>query len=76
MAKKKKGRQGYRSPGPRSSGGMGGGNMMAQLQQMQEQMAATQQQLADETVEGAFIYGQAVKGTHAVTGSQLDGVSL
>jgi len=30
---------------------MGGGDMMAQIQQMQEQMALTQEQLAAETVE-------------------------
>ncbi len=30
---------------------MGGGDMMAQMQQMQEQMAVTQEQLAAETLE-------------------------
>ena len=52
MAKKRKARRGYRSPGTRSgAGAAGGGNMMAQIQQMQEQMAVTQEQLAEETVE-------------------------
>ena len=54
MAKKRKARRGYRSPGSRGSGGggsMGGGDMMAQMQQMQEQMAITQEQLAAETIE-------------------------
>jgi DNA-binding YbaB/EbfC family protein len=52
MAKKRKARRGYRSPGSRPGGGaMGGGDMMAQIQQMQEQMALTQEQLAAETVE-------------------------
>ena len=35
---------------PRSSGG-GGGNMMSQLQKLQEEMAKTQEKLGDETVE-------------------------
>ncbi len=30
---------------------MGGGDMMAQMQQMQAQMALTQEQLAEETIE-------------------------
>ena len=54
MAKKRKARRGYRSPGSRSGGGggsMGGGDMMAQMQQMQAQMAVTQEQLAAETIE-------------------------
>ncbi len=54
MAKKRKARRGYRSPGSRSGGGggsMGGGDMMAQMQQMQAQMALTQEQLAEETIE-------------------------
>lgn len=54
MAKKRKARRGYRSPGSRSGGSggaMGGGDMMAQMQQMQEQMAVTQEQLAAETIE-------------------------
>lgn len=37
-----------RSRGPRPP--MGGGNMMKQLQQMQKQLAATQEALAEETV--------------------------
>ena len=54
MAKKRKARRGYRSPGSRGGGGggsMGGGDMMAQMQQMQAQMAVTQEQLAAETIE-------------------------
>lgn len=52
MAKKKKAKRTYRSPGSRGGGGGGmGGDMMAQLQQMQEQMMAAQEALADETVE-------------------------
>ena len=56
MAKKRKARRGYRSPGSRSGGGGGGsmgggGDMMAQMQQMQAQMAVTQEQLAAETIE-------------------------
>lgn len=54
MAKKRKARRGYRSPGSGGSGGGGmggGGDMMAQIQQMQQQMAVTQEQLAEETVE-------------------------
>lgn len=53
MAKKRKARRGYRSPGSHGGGGgsMGGGDMMAQMQQMQEQMAVTQEQLAAETLE-------------------------
>ncbi len=54
MAKKRKARRGYRSPGSRSGGGggsVGGGDMMAQMQQMQAQMALTQEQLAEETIE-------------------------
>ena len=52
MPKRKKAKRTYRSPGSRpASGGMGGGDMMAQLQQMQEQMMAAQEALADETVE-------------------------
>ena len=52
MAKKKKAKRTYRSPGSRGGGGGGmGGDMMAQLQQMQEQMMAVQESLANETVE-------------------------
>lgn len=52
MAKKRKAPRGYRPPG--SGAGIGGGgranDMMAQLQQMQEQMEKTQAALAEETV--------------------------
>ncbi|RME82391.1 MAG: YbaB/EbfC family nucleoid-associated protein [Caldilineae bacterium] len=56
MAKKKRVRKSYRSPGSRAGGrgglpGLGGGDMMAQVQQMQEQMAAVNEALADETLE-------------------------
>ena len=55
MAKRKKAPKGYRSPGSKSKGprmpGMGGGDMMAQLQALQEEMAKQQAALAEETVE-------------------------
>ncbi len=53
MAKKRKAKRGYRSPGSRPGGGGGGGDMMAQMQQMQqlqEQMLAAQDALKEETV--------------------------
>jgi len=46
---------------------MGGGGMMGQIQKMQEQMAAIQAQLAEETVT-ATVGGGAVKVT--MTGDQ------
>ena len=39
------------TPGFRPAGAPGGGNMMAQLQKLQDEMAKTQEKLADETVE-------------------------
>lgn len=51
--------------GPKSSGGMG--NMMGQLQKLQEQLEAAQAQLAEETVTGTA-GGGAVKIT--LTGDQ------
>ncbi len=55
MAKRKKAPKGYRSPGSKPKGprmpGMGGGDMMAQLQALQEEMAKQQAALAEETVE-------------------------
>lgn len=65
MAKKRKAPKGYRSPGTKPKaprGGAGGGDMMAQLQAMQEQMAQTQAALAEETVE-ASVGGGVVKVT-------------
>ena len=38
-------------PGFRPAGGGGQSNMLAQLQKLQEEMAKTQEKLADETVE-------------------------
>ncbi len=52
---------------PPGGGGMGGGGMMGQLKKMQEQLAAIQAQLADETVT-ASVGGGAVKVT--MTGDQ------
>lgn len=49
MAKRKKAPRRYRSPGSRAGGG--GGDMMAQLRQMEEAMARTQAELAEKTVE-------------------------
>ena len=66
MAKKRKAPKGYRSPGSRPKSPRGprtggaGGDMMAQLQAMQEQMAQTQAALAEETVE-ASVGGGVVK---------------
>ena len=57
MTKKKSPPKSYRSPGTRpntpalSGGGKGGGNMLAQIQQLQQEMEAAQASLADETVE-------------------------
>ncbi len=53
-----------RPPGGRN---MGGGGMMGQIQKMQEQLAAIQAQLAEETVT-ASVGGGAVKVT--MTGDQ------
>ncbi len=52
---------------PPGGGGMGGGGMMGQLKKMQEQLAAIQAQLAEETVT-ASVGGGAVKVT--MTGDQ------
>ncbi len=52
---------------PPGGGGMGGGGMMGQLRKMQEQLAAIQAQLAEETVT-ASVGGGAVKVT--MTGDQ------
>ncbi len=52
---------------PPGGGGMGGGGMMGQLKKMQEQLAAIQAQLAEETVT-ATVGGGAVKVT--MTGDQ------
>src|SRR5512137_519076 len=54
-----------RPPGGRN---MGGGGMMGQIQKMQEQMAAIQAQLAEETVT-ATAGGGAIKVT--MTGDQI-----
>jgi len=53
MAKRKKAPKGYRSPGSRPKGPRmpGGGDMMAQFQALQEEMARQQAALAEETVE-------------------------
>jgi DNA-binding YbaB/EbfC family protein len=48
---KQKGRKPFPGGGARPSGGMGGGDMMRQLQQLQEEMARTQEALGSETVE-------------------------
>jgi DNA-binding YbaB/EbfC family protein len=50
---KGKGRPGFGAArgAMRAPGGGGGGGMMAQLQKLQEEMAKTQERLADETVE-------------------------
>lgn len=55
-----------RPPGGGSGGGQGG--MMQQLRRVQEQMAAVQEQLADETVT-ASVGGGAVQVT--MTGDQI-----
>ena len=77
MAKKKKAPKGYRSPGsrpkgPRAPGGGGGGDMMAQFQALQEEMAKQQAALAEETVE-AGVGGGVVK---VVATGQQDIVSI
>lgn len=56
MTKKKSPPKSYRSPGTRPNtpalpGGGKGGNMLAQIQQLQQEMEAAQASLADETVE-------------------------
>ncbi|NOZ71912.1 MAG: YbaB/EbfC family nucleoid-associated protein [Chloroflexi bacterium] len=52
MVKRKRSPRGYRSPGSRGGASpKGGGDMLAQLKQMQEQMEAAQQALAEEKVE-------------------------
>jgi DNA-binding YbaB/EbfC family protein len=52
MPKKRKSLRGYRSPGSRGgASARGGGDMLAQLKQMQEQMEAAQEALAAEKVE-------------------------
>lgn len=53
--------------GPKGGGPLGGGNMMAQLQKLQEQLVNAQAQLAEETVT-ASAGGGAVKVT--LTGDQ------
>ncbi|HOM67106.1 MAG TPA: YbaB/EbfC family nucleoid-associated protein [Brevefilum fermentans] len=53
---------------PRQSKGVGGGGMMTQFQQMQEQMAQAQAELADETVT-ATVGGGAIRVT--MTGDQV-----
>ncbi len=77
MAKKKKAPKGYRSPGsrpkgPRTPKGGAGGDMMAQMQALQEQMAQAQDALADETVE-ASVGGGMVK---VVANGQQDILSI
>jgi len=76
MAKRKKAPKGYRSPGSRPKGprmpGAGGGDMMAQLQALQEEMARQQAALAEETVE-ASVGGGMVK---VVATGQQDIVSI
>lgn len=52
---------------PKAPGGMGGANIMRQIQQMQEQMLKAQEELAEETVSGSA-GGGAV--TVVVTGDQ------
>ena len=56
---------GFRVPG--GMGGMGGGNMLAQLQKLQGEMAKTQESLADETLD-VTAGGGAIK--IVVTGQQ------
>ena len=48
-------------------GGMGGGNMLAKLQKLQDEMVKTQEALADETLE-VTVGGGAI--TIVVTGQQ------
>lgn len=71
MAKKRKAPRGYRSPGGRSGPG-GGGDMLAQIEQLQAQMESTQAALADETVE-ASVGGGVVT---VVANGQQDIVSI
>ena len=52
---------------PQQGGMMGGGNMLAQLQKLQEEMVRTQESLADETLE-VSAGGGAI--TIVVTGQQ------
>ena len=76
MAKRKKAPKGYRSPGSRPKGprmpGGAGGDMMAQLQALQEEMAKQQAALAEETVE-VSVGGGMVK---VVATGQQDIVSI
>ncbi len=76
MAKRKKAPKGYRSPGSRPKGPRGGagggGDMMAQMQALQEQMAQTQAALAEETVE-ASVGGGVVR---VVANGQQDILSI
>jgi len=58
--------KGFNRP-PMGGGGGGGGGMMGQLKKMQEQLAAIQAQLSEETVT-ASVGGGAVKVT--MTGDQ------
>lgn len=51
MAKQKSRRPHTGGPAVRPTGGLGGGDMMRQLQQLQEEMARTQESLEQETVE-------------------------
>lgn len=51
MAKQKGKRPPTGVPSGRPGGGLGGGGMMRQLQQLQEEMARTQESLEHETVE-------------------------
>lgn len=52
---------------PQGGGAMGGGNMLAQLQKLQDEMLKTQESLADETLE-VTAGGGAV--TIVITGQQ------
>ncbi len=77
MPKRRKAPKGYRSPGsrpkgPRMPGPAGGGDMMAQLQALQEEMARQQAALAEETVE-VSVGGGMVK---VVATGQQDIVSI
>ena len=57
--------KGYRGP---SGGGKGQGNMMAQIAKLQEQMAQSQAELADETVTETAGGGA---GSVTMTGNQV-----
>jgi len=75
MAKRKKAPKGYRSPGSRPKGPRmpgAGGDMMAQLQALQEEMAKQQAALAEETVE-VSVGGGVVK---VVATGQQDIISI